>query len=34
MGSCFGDKTVRMNGTGGATLDIIEQLALLMPAVN
>jgi hypothetical protein len=30
-GSYFGDKTLRMNDTSGATLDIIELLALLTP---
>ena len=30
----FGDKTLRMNDTSGATLDIIEPLALLTPSVN
>ena len=33
-GSCFGDKTLRMNDASGATLDIIELLALLTPTVN
>jgi hypothetical protein len=33
-GSYFGDKTLRMNGASGATLDIIEALALLTPTVN
>jgi len=33
-GSYFGDKTLRMNCTSGATLDIIEPLALLTPTIN
>jgi hypothetical protein len=33
-GSYFGDKTLRMNDVSGATLDIIEPLALLTPTVN
>ena len=33
-GSYFGDKTLRMNDASGATLDIIELLALLTPTVN
>jgi hypothetical protein len=33
-GSYYGDKTLRMNDTCSATLDIIELLALLTPAVN
>jgi len=32
--SYFGDKTLRMNDASGATLDIIELLALLTPTVN
>ena len=33
-GGVFGDKTLRMNDASGATLDIIELLALLTPTVN
>ena len=33
-GSYFGDKTLRINDASGATLDIIEPLALLTPTVN
>jgi hypothetical protein len=33
-GSHFGDETLRINDTSGATLDIIELLALLSPTVN
>lgn len=33
-GMYFGDKTLRMNDVSGATLDIIEPLALLTPTVN
>jgi hypothetical protein len=34
VGSYFGDKTLRMNDTSSATLDIIGPLALLTPTVN
>jgi hypothetical protein len=30
----FGDKTLRMNDGSGATLDIIEPLALLTPPIK
>lgn len=33
-GSYFGDKTLRMDDVSGATLDIIEPLALLAPTAN
>jgi hypothetical protein len=33
-GSYFGDRTLRINDASGATLDIIEPLALLTPMVN
>ena len=33
-GSYFGDKTLRMHDVSGATLAIIEPLALLTPTVN